>query len=424
MSAVADPATGMAVFDSFTHMGASGWLVFGGTSAATPIVAGIAALSGGRSPGTTRGRFGYDHPSAFNDITTGSNGTCAAHPHYCTAGLGYDGPTGIGTPVGADDLIAPDQPVLAQPAAPLATNQTSLAVSGTAEPGATVTVLDGAVSTATPVASGAGAWSATLTLAEGDHPLSVTATDGAGNVSTASPVRTVTVDTLAPETSIIAGPEGTAAQRDVAFALAASESATFSCRLDGPGALGAWRACGSQPSYSGLADGAYTLQARAGDGAGNTDPTPATRAFTVDAPAAPADAVLEHDPEPAAQALLGGAIVRVAGSSAGPCRIYRRAGRLRRGTPRLAVGCRTAARVRVTATLRLPGRARGRRLTLRPSGLVAVAAGRSVGVRLRPTRAQRSRVRRARRVPLVLALSVRDAAGRSARARAQLTMRG
>ena len=43
----------------------------------------------------------YAHASQFNDITTGSDGTCSPAPAYfCTAGPGYDGPTGLGTPHG------------------------------------------------------------------------------------------------------------------------------------------------------------------------------------------------------------------------------------------------------------------------------------------------------------------------------------
>ena len=46
VSAVADPNTGVAVYDSFAYQGSSGWMVFGGTSAASPIVASADALIG------------------------------------------------------------------------------------------------------------------------------------------------------------------------------------------------------------------------------------------------------------------------------------------------------------------------------------------------------------------------------------------
>jgi subtilase family serine protease len=95
VSAVADPQTGVAVYDSTAYQGASGWMVFGGTSASAPIVAGAYAQGGGSSPSLP-----YSSPGALWDVTSGSNGLCS--PAYlCTAGAGYDGPTGLGTPHGA-----------------------------------------------------------------------------------------------------------------------------------------------------------------------------------------------------------------------------------------------------------------------------------------------------------------------------------
>ncbi|WP_042403978.1 putative Ig domain-containing protein [Streptacidiphilus carbonis] len=96
VSAVADPATGVAVYDSY---GASGWQVYGGTSASSPIIAGVYADAGTPAAGTVPAQYPYQHTSALNDVTSGSNGTCS--PSYlCTAGAGYDGPTGLGTPNG------------------------------------------------------------------------------------------------------------------------------------------------------------------------------------------------------------------------------------------------------------------------------------------------------------------------------------
>src|SRR5579875_2103235 len=46
VAAVADPATGVAVYDSESDGGANGWLTFGGTSAAAPIIAAVYALAG------------------------------------------------------------------------------------------------------------------------------------------------------------------------------------------------------------------------------------------------------------------------------------------------------------------------------------------------------------------------------------------
>ncbi len=92
VSAVADPNTGVAVYNG-------GWHVYGGTSVSSPIIASVYALGGAPAAGSQPNSFPYDHPSALNDVTSGSNGSCS--PAYlCTGGSGYDGPTGLGTPNG------------------------------------------------------------------------------------------------------------------------------------------------------------------------------------------------------------------------------------------------------------------------------------------------------------------------------------
>jgi subtilase family serine protease len=98
VSADADPNTGVAVFDSFRFRGQSGWLVFGGTSVASPIVASVYALAGNAAT-VTYGSFPYNHAGSLFDVTSGSNGSCGGS-YLCTAGPGYDGPTGLGTPDG------------------------------------------------------------------------------------------------------------------------------------------------------------------------------------------------------------------------------------------------------------------------------------------------------------------------------------
>jgi len=95
VSAVANPNTGLAVYDSF---GYGGWVVFGGTSLSSPLVAGTYADGGGEGSDNV-GAQPFYHGAAVNDVTSGSNGGCS--PSYlCTAGPGYDGPTGLGTPNG------------------------------------------------------------------------------------------------------------------------------------------------------------------------------------------------------------------------------------------------------------------------------------------------------------------------------------
>ncbi|GAB3989403.1 hypothetical protein GCM10029978_114420 [Actinoallomurus acanthiterrae] len=92
VAAVADPNTGVAVYNG-------GWHVYGGTSVSSPIIASVYALAGVLAAGSSPNALPYAHPGDLNDVTSGSNGSCT--PAYlCTAGSGYDGPTGLGTPKG------------------------------------------------------------------------------------------------------------------------------------------------------------------------------------------------------------------------------------------------------------------------------------------------------------------------------------
>ena len=98
VAADADPNTGVAVYDSFRYQGYSGWLVFGGTSVASPIIASVYALAG-NAASVVDGSSPYAHTGNLHDITGGSTGSCGGS-YLCTAGPGYDGPTGDGTPDG------------------------------------------------------------------------------------------------------------------------------------------------------------------------------------------------------------------------------------------------------------------------------------------------------------------------------------
>jgi len=75
-------------------------MVFGGTSVAAPLVGGIFANNGGT---VNDASTIYAHTDALFDVTTGSNGSCGTKPkklYFCNGEVGYDGPTGFGTPNG------------------------------------------------------------------------------------------------------------------------------------------------------------------------------------------------------------------------------------------------------------------------------------------------------------------------------------
>jgi Subtilase family len=129
VSADADPYTGVAVYDSTPVPVEEGfetldWAPIGGTSLASPLIAATFALAGGPAgieyPASTLYESRVAHPGALHDIQSGSNGECtkAFAPEglsgcteseealscsgeaICLAGPGYDGPSGVGTPIG------------------------------------------------------------------------------------------------------------------------------------------------------------------------------------------------------------------------------------------------------------------------------------------------------------------------------------
>lgn len=107
LAAVADPATGVWVYDS-TNSSArdnKGWMVVGGTSAAAPIVAAITNNAGRfAASGNDELAFIYSNSNKFTDIQTGTCGpSLGTHGAYNSA-LGWDFCTGVGTPNGKGGL--------------------------------------------------------------------------------------------------------------------------------------------------------------------------------------------------------------------------------------------------------------------------------------------------------------------------------
>jgi hypothetical protein len=130
-------------------------------------------------------------------------------------------------------------------------------------------------------------------LPVGSHAFSVKATDAAGNTDPSPATRswieqavTPPADTTAPDTSIDSAPLGTTTSTNADFGFSSSESgSTFQCSLDS----GAWAACTSPKSYGSLAVGSHTFSVKATDAVGNTDASPATLSWTVEAGTPPAD---------------------------------------------------------------------------------------------------------------------------------------
>ena len=86
----------VSVYDSYY----GGWEDFGGTSAASPFVAGVEAHATSATKLLGAEAF-YKKPSMVFDVTKGNSGSCippTEDEYFCTAEVGYDGPTGEGTP--------------------------------------------------------------------------------------------------------------------------------------------------------------------------------------------------------------------------------------------------------------------------------------------------------------------------------------
>jgi large repetitive protein len=116
-------------------------------------------------------------------------------------------------------------------------------------------------------------------LAEGSHTFRVRAKDLTGNVDQTPATYSWTVDVTSPETSIVSGPPNPANSLNATISISTNESgAGLECKLDG----GSFTICTSPVGYSGLTEGAHTVQARARDAAGNVDPSPAAYSWTVD----------------------------------------------------------------------------------------------------------------------------------------------
>jgi hypothetical protein len=130
-------------------------------------------------------------------------------------------------------------------------------------------------------------------VAQGQRCFAITKPSSSGAFITADDLQapnpstlviTTAADTTPPDTTITAGPSGSTATTDATFGFTATESgSTFQCSLDSA----AYQSCTSPTTYQGLAAADHQFAVRAIDAAGNVDPTPATRAWTITPPPPP-----------------------------------------------------------------------------------------------------------------------------------------
>jgi hypothetical protein len=172
------------------------------------------------------------------------------------------------------DVSAPAPPTLTRTPSdtPTASTSASIAIAAAEADGTLQCSLDGAAwATCTSPRSLTG-------LADGSHTMRVRQVDAAGNAGAIASESWV-VDTTAPSAAptITAGPCGGVAVTTAGFAFTgAGTGEVYECSLDS----GAWEACTSPVSLTGLADGAHAWSVRLVDAAGNSGPA-ATRSWTV-----------------------------------------------------------------------------------------------------------------------------------------------
>ena len=116
-------------------------------------------------------------------------------------------------------------------------------------------------------------------LTNSTYSFQVRAVDAAGNTDDTPASHTWTVDTVAPNASILGGPSGYVNSATATFSFTSNDAtATLLCSLDGA----SYSPCASPATYTNLSNGSHTFQVTATDGAGNTDTTPASQTWIVD----------------------------------------------------------------------------------------------------------------------------------------------
>ncbi|MGK3111585.1 Ig-like domain-containing protein [Candidatus Pantoea formicae] len=191
-----------------------------------------------------------------------------------------------------------------------ATNDTTPVLTGTAEPGSTVTVSDNGTPLGTATVGTDGTWSYSPTLDPGDHSLTATVTDPAGNVSNPSAPIAVNVDTIAPDASgpiVISNDQsgtpvpitnGTTNDTTPVLSGTAEPGSTVTVS-DGTNVLGSV-SVGSDGNWSyttpALSEGNHTLSATVTDAAGNSSTTQTSVTISVDVtpPAAATDVMVSN----------------------------------------------------------------------------------------------------------------------------------
>lgn len=243
-----------------------------GTSIASPITYNNIhsnTVHNVRAQGTANQDLSYNWWGTTNAATIDAG----IYDAYDQGGLGIVGYLPLLTQAVTQDTTPPDTLITAAPASLTNSQSATFVFTATETPATFECSLDAAAFTAcTSPRTYAG-------LADGGHTFRVRATDNDANLDPSPASHTWTIDTVPPDTSITAGPSGPANPPSGAFSFTASEPGSgFECALDDA----SFAPCTSPRALTDLADGGHVFRVRAVDAAGNTDPSPATRFWSVD----------------------------------------------------------------------------------------------------------------------------------------------
>jgi Concanavalin A-like lectin/glucanases superfamily len=238
--------------------------------------------------GVSTFRFGSDDPDAKFECSIDGDTRVACHSPYSRA-LGDGSHTfsvraidraGNGDPTPAEhvwsiDTVPPDTTITVSP--PAADNSASVRFEFRSNEANTA--FECSLDSGTYQVCTSGALFGPL--GDGAHAFAVRAKDRAANVDSSPAIFAWLVDTSTPDTVLLSGPSGASASTAAAFSFVSPDAgagATFQCSLDGA----PFAPCTSPREHGGLPAGAHVFAVRVRDSVGNLDPTPATRAWTVD----------------------------------------------------------------------------------------------------------------------------------------------
>jgi PKD repeat protein len=217
VSAVGDPYTGFDLYDTYRcgpecefPRVEGGWATFGGTSLSAPIISAMYGLAGGGGGVKYPALSLYGHvadASARFDVTSGGNGYCGGAPvdscgdpnavfdgvvdcngtAACNAAPGFDGPSGVGTPIGLG-MFKPLLPsaAISSPASPTAGAAASFSAAGSRDPYPGGSLTSYAWSWGDGSANSGGVSPTHTYAAAGSYTVTLTVTDSYGLTSAAS----------------------------------------------------------------------------------------------------------------------------------------------------------------------------------------------------------------------------------------------